>query len=384
MTTTQQTHALFKPIKVGRSTLQHRVVLAPLTRLRAYASHVPGPQQASYYSQRGSTPGTLLITEATFISHDAGGYGNVPGIYTDEQIKGWKKITDAVHAKGSYIFLQLWALGRAADIDVLENQGPPSPYVSASSVTLTEKSKPPRPLTEVEIQDYIAAYAKAASNAVHGAGFDGVEVHGANGYLPDQFLQTVSNKRTDKWGGDEEGRTRFTREVVDAVVDAVGEDRVGIRISPWSTWQDMGMPDPRPTFAYLATALRDKHPKLAYLHVTEPRVGGIEDIVPHPDGNNDFLREIWNGGEGGDERVFISAGGYTRESALRTAEDKGGLIAFGRLYISNPDLPVRLQRNIHLTRSDRSKYYLEGNLTPFGYNDWSFADGSIQQVDARL
>ena len=153
-----------------------------------------------------------------------------------------RQVTDAVHAKGSYIFLQLWALGRAADIDVLEKQDPPSPYVSASSVALTGKPKLPRPLTEVEIQDYITAYVKAAGNAVHGAGFDGVEIHAANGYLLDQFLQTVSNNRTDRWGGDEEGRTRFAREVVHAVAEAVGEDRVGLRISPWSTFQGETIP----------------------------------------------------------------------------------------------------------------------------------------------
>ncbi|KAI9567570.1 hypothetical protein HD554DRAFT_2268491 [Boletus coccyginus] len=384
MAVSQQTPALFKPIKVGRLTLQHRVVLAPLTRFRAYASHVPGPQQASYYTQRGSVPGSLLITEATFISHDAGGYGHVPGIYTDAQIQGWKKVTNAVHAKGSRIFLQLWALGRAADIEFLEKQDPPSPYVSASPVKMTGRLKPPRPLTEVEIKDYITAYAKAASNAVHCAGFDGVEIHSANGYLLDQFLQTMSNKRTDRWGGDEEGRTRFAREVVDAIVDAVGEDRVGIRISPWSTFQDMKMPDPRPTFVYLVTALRDKHPKMAYLHVIEPRVTGISDIVPSQGENNDFLRKIWNNGEGGEERIFISAGGHTRETALRTAEDKGGLIAFGRLYISNPDLPLRLQKNLRLTPGDRSKYYQPGNLTPLGYNDWPFADGNAQEAVVKL
>ncbi|KAF8139845.1 hypothetical protein EV363DRAFT_1444331 [Boletus edulis] len=391
MTSSQQTPPLFKPIKVGRLALQHRVVLAPLTRFRVHASHVPGPQQASYYSQRGSEPGTLLIAEATLISHDAGGYSHVPGIYTDEQINAWKKnpvlrvacewhqVTDAVHAKGSYIFLQLWSLGRVADVDFLENQDPPSPYISASSVTLTGRPRPLRPLTEAEIQDYIAVYATAASNAVHSIGFDGVEIHGANGYLPDQFLQTTSNTRTDKWGGDDKGRTRLTREIIDAVVDAVGDDRVGLRISPWSTYQDMGMPNPRPTFAYLVTALRDKHPKLAYLHVIEPRVAGPSDTdtALNPDENNDFMREIWNGGEGGEERAFISAGGHTREKALRTAEDKGGLVAFGRLYVSNPDLPVRLRKNIPLTPSDRSKYYLRGNLTPFGYNDWPFADGSV-------
>jgi NADPH2 dehydrogenase len=147
------------------------------------------------------------------------------------------QITDAVHANGSYIFLQLWALGRAAEPDVLTKQDPPSPYVSASPIALTGNQVTPRALTEAEIEEYIAAYAKAASNAVHRAGFDGVEVHNANGYLPDQFLQSVSNTRTDKWGGDEAGRTRFSREIVDAVVDAVGEERVGIRISPWSTYQ---------------------------------------------------------------------------------------------------------------------------------------------------
>ena len=308
---------------------------------------------------------------------------------------------------------------------MLEKQDPPSPYVSASPIALTGRSKQPHPLTEDEIKGYIAAYAKAASNAVHGAGFDGVEIHGANGYLMDQFLQSVSNTRTDRWGGDEEGRTRFAREVVDAVVDAVGPDRVGIRVSPWSTFQgrvlelicevvvlifhvffaDMKMADPRPTFAYLATALRDKHPKLAYLHVTEPRVGGHLDLPTIAGENNDFLREIWNGGEGGEKRVFISAGGYTRETALHTTEENGGLVAFGRLYIPNvrlagslslqrpvlirrldyqPDLPVRLQKNLALTPMDRSKYYLTGNLTPFGYSDWPFADGTVTEIDEKL
>ncbi|KAF8837215.1 FMN-linked oxidoreductase [Paxillus ammoniavirescens] len=376
------TPALFRPIKVGPVTLQHRVVLAPLTRFRAYASHVPGPQAATYYAQRGSSPGTLLITEATFISHDAGGYEHVPGIYTDAQIEGWKQVTDAVHAKGSYIFLQLWALGRTADPDVLAKQDPPSPYVSASPITLTGIEDPPRALTEPEIEEYIAAYAKAASNAVHHAGFDGVEVHSANGYLLDQFLQSVSNTRTDKWGGDEEGRTRFTREVVGAVVDAVGEERVGVRISPWSTFQDMKMPNPRPTFAYLATALRDKHPNMAYLHVTESRVAGNTDIPHTEDESNGFLREIWNSGEGGEKRIFISAGGHTRDTALSTAEELGGLVAFGRLYISNPDLPTRLQEDTPITPGDRSTYYLPGNLTPFGYSDWTFADGST--VDGKF
>ncbi|KAH7890597.1 hypothetical protein F5I97DRAFT_1826692 [Phlebopus sp. FC_14] len=374
--------ALFQPIQVGAITLQHRVVLAPLTRFRAYADHVPGPHAATYYSQRGSTPGTLLITEATFISQDAGGYDHVPGIYTDEQIEGWKKITDAVHAQGSYIYLQLWALGRAADPSVLAKNVPPSPYVSSSDVTLTGHPVPPRPLTEAEITTYIAAYATAAHNAVHRAGFDGVEVHGANGYLIDQFIQTPSNTRTDKWGGDEEGRTRFAREVVAACVEAVGQDKVGIRLSPWSSFQDMKMPDPRPTFAYLVRALRDAHPDLSYLHVIEPRISGNPDVDADESESNDFLRDIWNGGEGGEKRIFISAGGYARETALRTAEDKGGLIAFGRSFIPNPDLPVRIQKDVPLTPTDQATHYQPGNLTPLGYSDFPFADGRVEAVKA--
>ena len=378
MVAAQQTPALFKPIKLGRLLLQHRVVLAPLTRYRAYDTHVPGPQSASYYAQRASAPGSLLITEATIISHNAGGFAHVPGVYTDAQIQGWKKVrvfivsrfrfteslfhqvTDAVHAKGSHIFLQVWALGRTADPEFLQKQDPPAPYVSASSVPVADSKVAPRPLTEAEIKHYIVAYAKAASNAVHRAGFDGVEIHNANGYLPDQFLQSVSNKRTDKWGGDEEGRTRFSREIVDAVVDAVGADRVGIRVSPWNPGDvildvivlicmlmslftclpDLRMPDPRPTFTYLATALRDKHPDMAYLHVIEPRLAGNTDAGTKQNENSDFLREIWNSGKGGEERIFISAGGYTRETALRTAEDKGGLVTFGRLYIANVRFPT--------------------------------------------
>ncbi|KAH7904806.1 hypothetical protein BJ138DRAFT_1165918 [Hygrophoropsis aurantiaca] len=359
---------LFQPIKVGDLALQHRVVLAPLTRFRAYDSHVPGPQAATYYAQRASTPGTLLITEATFISHDAGGYANVPGIYTDDQIKGWKEITAAVHAKGSFIYLQLWALGRAADESVLANQVPPSPYISSSPITLSGHNNPARELTTAEIRAYVQTYATAASNAVHKAGFDGVEIHGANGYLIDQFLQDVSNLRTDEYGGSVENRAKFALEVVDAVVDAVGAAKTGIRLSPWGLFQDMGMKDPVPTYSYLVSNLT-KH-ALAYIHVTEPRVNGYIDreAKDFEGQSNDFLREIWG------ERAYISAGGYTRESALQTAEQKGDLIAFGRLYISTPDLPRRLKEDIPLSKGDRGMYYLAGDLTPKGYSDWPFAE----------
>ncbi|KAG2138483.1 hypothetical protein DEU56DRAFT_801932 [Suillus clintonianus] len=355
--------ALFSPIRVGNLHLQHRVVLAPLTRVRAHADHVPGPQAPAYYSQRGSTPGTLLVSEATFISQNAGGHDNVPGIYTDAHVEGWKKVTHAVHEKGSFIFLQLWALGRAAETAVLAKENN-SPYVSASAIHLPGRpeTEVPRALTTDEIKEYVATYVAAAKNAIR-AGFDGVEIHGANGYLIDQFIQDVSNNRTDEYGGSIENRARFALEITDAVVEAVGAERTAFRISPWGVFSGMGMTDPKPQFSYVVEQLR-KH-NLAYLHVVEPmpedRTAGI---------NSDFLRDIWQGVEGSS---FISTNGHTRKSAIETVDNKGGLIGFGRLFMPNPDLPFRLLKDIALERGDQKTWYLRGNLTPEGYSDWPFA-----------
>ncbi|OJA14292.1 hypothetical protein AZE42_10488 [Rhizopogon vesiculosus] len=345
--------------------LQHRIVLAPLTRLRAHDDHVPGPQAAAYYSQRGSTPGTLLITEATFISQNAGGSDNVPGIYSDAHVEGWKKITDAVHEKGSFIYLQLWALGRSAKPAVLAKENN-SPYVSASPIPLPGRpeGEVPRALTRDEIKEYIPAYATAARNAIR-AGFDGVEIHNANGYLLDQFIQDVSNNRTDEYGGSVENRARFTLEVVDAVVEAVGAERTAIRFSPWGTFQGMGMADPNPQFSYVVEQLRQH--KLAYIHIVEPE--GAER-------NSDFLRDIWGGYEG---NTFISSNGHDRKSAIETADKKGGLVAFGRLFIPNPDLPFRLLKDIPLEKGNQATWYLAGNLTPTGYSDWPFAPENDQR-----
>ncbi|EIW77973.1 NADH:flavin oxidoreductase/NADH oxidase [Coniophora puteana RWD-64-598 SS2] len=362
------TPSLFTPIRVGELDLKHRIVLAPLTRFRGYDDHVPGPQTATYYSQRGSTPGTLLITEATFIASKAGGYPNVPGIYTDAQIKGWREVTDAVHMKGSYIFCQLWALGRAADPEFVVSKG--NEHVGASAIPLQEHldaghNKPPRALTIPEIKEYVQLYATTAQNAIE-AGFDGVEIHGANGYLIDQFLQDVSNDRTDEYGGSIENRTRFALEVVDAVVTAVGASKVGIRMSPWSEFQDMRMADPITTFSYYVNKIKERN--LCYIHAVEPRIKGSETAIKETGiESNDFLREIWV------DRPFIAAGGFTRPKAFETAEQKGGLVAFGRLFIANPDLPRRLKEDIQLTAPIRAKFYLVGNHTPEGYTDWPFA-----------
>lgn len=230
------TVTLFTPIKVGHLNLSHRIVLSPLTRCRSYPNHVPGPQAATYYSQRASVPGTLVITEATIISPEAGGYPFVPGICTQEQIAGWKEVTDAVHEKGSFIFCQLWALGRAAYPQVLAQECG-APLVSASPIPLTSRpANIPRALTEPEIKTFIDYHVTAARNAME-AGFDGVEIHAANGYLVDQFLQVRCNQREDDWGGSIEKRAKFAIEVIKAVANELGPEKVGIRLSPWSPFQ---------------------------------------------------------------------------------------------------------------------------------------------------
>ncbi|KAJ7576135.1 FMN-linked oxidoreductase [Mycena floridula] len=375
---------LFQPVRVGEMQLQHRVIFAPTTRYRADDNHVPREALVpEYYSQRSKVPGTLLITEATFIAQRAGGFNKIPGIWSDEQIAGWKLVTDAVHKNKSFIYLQLWALGRAAIPENLTNEDPSLPYVSASDVPLSTRTVSPRPLTVEEIQEYVSLYATAASNAVHKAGFDGVEIHGANGYLVDQFLQDVTNKRTDDYGGSIENRTRFALQVVDAVTKAVGPTKTGIRMSPWSRFHDMKMGDPKPTFSYLVSKLRELHPDLAYIHAVEPRGDvtlqrlpgeGVDATLPRHY-SNDFLRKIWA------PKPFIGAGyGWDRNTAMNTAETKGDLAAFCRAFIANPDLPFRLERDIPLVKGDRATYYTHG---PEGYIDYPFS-AEFQQENAHL
>ncbi|OBZ74410.1 Chanoclavine-I aldehyde reductase [Grifola frondosa] len=231
---------LFSPIKVGDITLSHRVALAPLTRCRADAAHTPTEAAVKYYDQRAREPGTLLITEATFIAAKAGGQKRVPGIWSDEQVSAWKKVTDAVHRHGSHIFLQLWAVGRHAFVEDALAEDLSFEYVSSSPYPWPSPSDPqrtPRALTVLEIHEYVELFATAARNAVHRAGFDGVEVHGANGYLIQQFLNDVSNFRQDGYGGSIEARCRFALEVMEAVVNAVGEKKTAIRLSPFERWR---------------------------------------------------------------------------------------------------------------------------------------------------
>ncbi|CAG8982509.1 hypothetical protein HYALB_00002289 [Hymenoscyphus albidus] len=376
--------SLFQPLKIGNVTLQNRVVLAPLTRLRASDDHVPLPMVAEYYAQRGSSPGTLLISEGAFIRPEAGGMTNVPGIWNQAQIDAWKVVTDAVHTKKSFIFLQLWALGRAAEEPVLKEElGPDAKVVSASDIPISTPSKVisayvsgtsvPTPLTEEEIQAYIKNYAQAAKNSI-AAGFDGVEIHGANGYLVDQFLQDVSNKRTDQWGGSIEKRARFGLEVAKAVVEAVGAERTGIRMSPFSTFQSMKMDDPRPQFSYYTQEL--KKLSLAYIHIVEGRgIGGL--LKPPPEESIDFLLDIW-----GTSPVLL-ASGFSPETAIKRSDDETArgrnvAIVFGRHFISNPDLPYRIQNGIPLIPYDRSTFYLRKQEK--GYTTYPFN----KEFEARL
>ncbi|KAF9254266.1 NADH:flavin oxidoreductase/NADH oxidase [Marasmius fiardii PR-910] len=377
--------ALFQPIKIGRLNLQHRVVLCPLTRFRASKTHAPIlPIVKDYYTQRGSRPGTLLITEATVIAEKAGGYPNVPGIWSEEQIASWKEVVSSVHAAGSFIYLQLWAVGRAGHLSFLKFENESYDLVSSSDVPISgSNNDTPRPLTVEEIHEYADLYAQAAVNAVDKAGFDGVEIHGANGYLIDQFTQDTCNKRTDEYGGSIENRCRFALEVVEKVVEAVGVDRTGIRLSPWSEFQDMCMKDPKPTFAYLVKQLKERYPALAYIHLIEPKAKATEytEEASHSDASNDFLREVWG------ENPFISAGKYDRESAIAVAgkavkNGRSELVAFGKYYISNPDLPARLEKDIPLTPYDHSTFYFMGDTTPRGYTDYAFAHDDVR--DTRI
>ncbi|KAG0647820.1 Chanoclavine-I aldehyde reductase fgaOx3 [Hyphodiscus hymeniophilus] len=365
---------LFQPLKVGNVELQHRVVMAPLTRFRADDSHVPLPIVKEYYAQRASVPGTLLISEATFIAPPAAGYANAPGIWSKEQIEGWKQVTEAVHKKGSFMYLQLWALGRAASAEVMEKEFGRK-VVSASDIPFEGGSKP-TPLTEEEIWEFVGLYKQAALNAIE-AGFDGVEIHGANGYLIDQFLQDVSNKRTDAWGGSIEKRARFGLEVAKAVVDAVGGERTAIRMSPHSPFQGMKMANPVPQFSYFVEKLKPL--KLSYIHVVESRVSGNGDIEATE--KVDFMIDIW----ANQSPVFI-AGGFRTDSAYRAVDEeyptKDIVIVMGRYFIANPDLVFRIKNRLDFTPYDRKLFYNKGQTE--GYTTWPFSKEFEAAQNSRL
>jgi NADPH2 dehydrogenase len=334
--------------------------MAPMTRFRAIG-HVPNEMLEDYYDQRAVRAGTLIITEATFITAQAGGYANIPGIWSDEQIAAWSKVFKRIHSRKSSVFLQMWALGRAAEPETLEKEGG-YPYVSASNVPMDNAKVSPRPLSRDEIKQYVQDFAKAAKNAI-AAGADGVELHAANGYLPDQFLNEIANTRTDEYGGSIENRARFVLEIVDALIEVVGANRIGIRFSPWSEFGSMHHEiSPIAQFAYVTAALEKRARqgnRLAYIHVVESRAAGDVD-ADTATGSNLFFRHIWQG-------KLIRAGGMLPFVFEEAEKDPDLLIGLGRYFIANPDLVDRLQYQQKLTSYNRDTFYIN---TRKGYTDY--------------
>ncbi|KAL7950528.1 FMN-linked oxidoreductase [Trichoderma barbatum] len=379
---------LFCPLKIGNGAISSRIVMAPMARLRNSRRHVPlVPMVPTYFAERASYPGTLVITEMTIISPRACGYPHPPGIWTNEQVAAWKAVTAAVHAQGSRIYLQIGALGRVANPIVLEEDaalfGLPKDSVrfAAPSPIPCGKGHPtPAELTTEEIRALVQDFALAARRAVFDAEFDGVEVHGGYGYLVDQFIQDTSNQRTDCYGGSVENRSRFALEVMRAVVGAIGPERSAIRLSPWCSWQGMRMHDPMPQFIYLIQQLRGL--KLAYLHLVEAFVARQADTTEALFGDsNDILIRMW-----GMTSPVILNHGFDATSAIEAIERYIGTadiaVAIGAPFMSNPDLVYRIKKGISLTLPDRSKSH--SVMDPEGYITYPFSDEWKLEQDERL
>ncbi|KAL6222044.1 hypothetical protein ACLB2K_005436 [Fragaria x ananassa] len=371
---------LFSPYKMGKFNLSHRVVLAPMTRNRAL-NELPQPAMAEYYSQR-STPGGFLISEGTSPSDQSSGFAHVPGIYTDEQVEAWKKVVDAVHAKGAIIFCQLWHVGRASHQVFQPGGGSP---ISSTSNPISKKWQvqlpdgsydahpEPRRLETHEIPLIVEQYRQAALNAIR-AGFDGVEIHSAHGYLIDQFLKDGINDRTDEYGGSLANRCKFLIQIVEAVVEALGADRVAVRISPAIDFYDATDSDPIGLgLAVIERLNKLQHnigSKLAYLHVTQPRLTTILTLAPAElDGDREaqFMRTLREAYEG----AFMASGGFTRELGMETVSSgEADLVSYGRDFISNPDLVLRFKLNAPLNKYNRETFYTHDPVV--GYTDYPF------------
>ena len=376
-----QAPALFTPIELGSLQLKHRVVMAPLTRSRSVQpDSVPGALMREYYEQRASDGG-FIITEATNISLTSRGWLGAPGLYSDEQVEGWRPIVAAVQARGGHMFAQLWHTGRSSHLAMTGGAMPVSASVNPAYwedashlVSIPEgwvKSTPHRALSIPEIAGIVEDYGRAAERAMD-AGFEGVELHAANGYLIDQFLQDGSNKRTDEYGGSIENRTRFLLEVTAALVSVWGPGRVAVRIAPGGTWNGMSDSNPGALFSHVAERLNDFN--LAYVHIIEPRVKGSETVQAGQGAvASEQLRPIFKG-------KLIAAGGFEPDTAEDTVA--GGIVdavAFGRHFVANPDLPRRIREGLPLTKHDRSTFY---TFDAHGYTDYPTYDAAAGQPSA--
>ncbi len=343
---------IFEPLQIGRLTIPNRIIMAPLTRTRASAGRVPNSMMAEYYRQR-STAG-LILTEATSVDPLGVGYPNTPGIWSNDQVAGWKLITSAVHQAGGRIFMQLWHVGRVSDPIYLDGQLPvaPSAIAAVGHVSLIRPMKnyvTPRALELEEIPGIIEAYRKGAANALE-AGFDGVEIHGANGYLLDQFLQDSTNQREDEYGGSIDKRARLMLEVTDAVISVWGADRVGMHLAPRADAHSMGDSNRAATFSYVAKELGKR--KIAFICAREAQK---EDSL------GTQLKKDFGG-------VYITNENFSQETAERAlTEGSADAVAFGKLYIANPDLIERFKSNALLNEPDSSTFYGDG---PEGYTTY--------------
>ena len=359
---TNDTHPLFTPCKLGDLELRNRVVMAPMTRSRATAAHVPTELMVTYYAQRASAG--LLITEGTAPSPNGTGYARIPGLYSEEHVRAWRRVTEAVHRQGGRIFVQFMHTGRVshplnmpAGARIL---APSAVELSGTMWTDAQGAQPypvPAAMTEADIRQAIGEFGDAAARAVE-AGFDGVELHGANGYLLDQFLNTAANRRIDSWGGAVANRLRFAVEVAARVVSGIGAARVGLRLSPYGAFNDMS-PDPAmdQLYEHLADALNALG--LAYIHIVDHSAMGAPPVKPEI---KQALRSHFKG-------AVILSGGYDLARAGNDlAAGKGDLVAFGRPFISNPDLPRRLQAGLALATPDANTFYTPGEK---GYTDYT-------------
>lgn len=355
---------LFDYLTLGDYKLPNRIFMAPMTRGRAEANAIPGSLMIEYYQARADAG--LIITEATAISPQGYGWLNAPGIWNDEQVRGWKTITEAVHAKGGHIFLQLWHMGRVSHPDFLNGNLPVAPSaIAAQGETHTPTGKQayvlPRALSIEEIQATVADYAAAAKRAI-AAGFDGVEIHGANGYLIDQFIRDCSNQRTDNYGGSIDNRLRFLLEVTEAVTNAISSKKVGLRLSPTNQYNDMHDANPIATFSRAAELLNSFD--LAYLHTMEALPGHMmaaegERVTPH-------MRKKYKG-------ILVTNGGYDLKLAENALENnEADAIAFGIPYLANPDLLTRYKTGAKLNQPDFATLYTQGSK---GYTDYSIIAG---------
>lgn len=359
---------LFDPVTAGDLHLANRIVMAPLTRNRA-PDAIPTPLMAEYYTQRASAG--LLITEATAICHEGQGYADVPGLYGTEQLDGWKRVTQAVHHAGGKIVTQLWHVGRVSHVELQPHfQKPVAPSaIRANTKTVLLKdgvptfvdTSEPRALDAAEIPGIVQAYRHAAMNAIS-AGFDGVEIHAANGYLIDQFLKTGSNHRTDDYGGSIANRARLLLEVVAAVTDAIGGGRTGIRLSPVTPANDVVDADPQPLFEHVARHIAPHG--LAYVHVIEGATGGPRELPDRPFDYAAFKTAYRQAGGTG---AWMVNNGYDLPLAQQALAGGADLVAFGRPYIANPDLVARLKAGGPFNTPDKMTFYGGGAQ---GYTDY--------------